>query len=103
MKKRRPSRVDPLKALSGKEGKRLGNIVRSTVKDQIAGNDPPEARSTLRRLLAIGFDERNAIEHIAAVLAAEIYDVMNEGREFDLKRYVTNLRRLPNLPNDSDA
>jgi hypothetical protein len=94
---------DPLTAISDEEGIRLGNILRSTVKDQIKSNDPPEVRSTLRRLLAAGFDERNAIEHITAVLAAEIYHVMNEGREFDLKMYVTNLRRLPGLPDDSDA
>ena len=43
------------------------------------------------------------IEHITAVLTAEIYDFMNEGREFDLKKYITNLRRLPNLPEDADA
>jgi hypothetical protein len=95
--------VDPLTSISDEEGLLLGELVRATVRDQIKANDPPETGSTLRRLLAAGFDERNAIEHITAVLAAETYDVMNEGREFDLKKYIRNLRRLPDLPEDSDA
>jgi hypothetical protein len=103
MKKQRNRGVDPLTAMSDEEGIRFGNVARATVKDQIKANNPPEVGSTLRRLLAAGFDERNAIEHITAVLAAEIYDVMNEGREFDLKKYITNLRRLPDLPEDADA
>src|SRR5438128_9186554 len=103
MKKQRNRGVDPLTAISDEEGIRLGNVARATVRDQIKANDPPEVASTFRRLLANGFDERNAIEHITAVLTAEIYDVMNEGREFDLKKYIMNLRRLPDLPEDSDA
>jgi len=103
MKKQRNRGVDPLTAISDEEGIRLGNIVRATVKDQLKADDPPEVGATLRRLLAAGFDERDAIEHITAVLAAEIYDVMNEGRKFDLKKYITNLRRLPALPEDADA
>ena len=103
MKKQRKRGVDLLTAVSDEEGIRLGNVARATVKDQIKANNPPEVGSTLRRLLDAGFDERNAIEHITAVLAAEIYDVMNEGREFDLKKYITNLRRLPDLPEDADA
>ena len=85
------------------DGIRLGNILRSTVKDQIAANDPPEVGATLRRLVAAGFDEANAIEHITAVVAAEMYSMMTEGRDFDRRKYLEDLRRLPELPYDADA
>ena len=77
--------------------------MRDIVKDQIKANDPPEVASTLRRLLASGIDEAHAIELITAVVAAEMFNMMTQGREFDRRRYIEDLRRLPELPYDTDA
>lgn len=81
----------------------LGEMLRQTVRDQIKGNEPPEVGATYRRLIAEGQDQKNAIELITAVLAAEMYGIMKEQRPFDEIRYNTNLRHLPELPYDSDA
>ncbi len=81
----------------------MGNILRDTVRDQIKNNDPPEVSSTFRRLVASGIDEAQSIELITAVVAAEMFHMMTEDREFDRRRYIEDLRRLPELPYDTDA
>ena len=94
---------DPVERLSAEEGLVLGDILRQTVRDQIAGKNPREVEATFRRLLSEGQDQKNALELITAVLAAEMYDMMNEGREFNAAKYAHDLRRLPELPYESDA
>ncbi len=94
---------DPVERLSAEDGRLLGNILRQTVRDQIAARNPPEVEATLRRLLSEGHDRQNAVELITSVLAAEMYDMMNEGREFNAAKYIHDLHRLPELPYESDA
>lgn len=96
-------RRDPVDTLSDEDGLRLGEMLRQAVRDQIRAKDPPEVGATYRRLLGEGHDKANAIELVTAVLAVEMYDIMNEGRNFDLAKYITHLRRLPELPYESDA
>lgn len=81
----------------------VGELLRQTVRDQIKANEPPEVAATYRRLVAAGHDNANAVELITAVLAAEMYDIMNEQRDFDEAKYNASLRRLPELPYESDA
>lgn len=64
-------------------GLMVGELLRQTVRDQIKANEPPEVAATYRRLIAEGHDATNALELITAVLAAEMYDIMNEQRDFD--------------------
>jgi hypothetical protein len=85
------------------DGLMVGNLLRQTVRDQIKANEPPEVAATYRRLIAEGHDDANALELITAVLAAEMYYILNEQRHFDEAKYNANLRRLPELPYDSDA
>ena len=105
MKRRKP----PGRAAHGSggvtdaDGLRLGEILRQTARDQIRAGEPPQVAATYRRLLAEGQAETNAIELITAVLAAEMYAIMNEQRPFDEANYNRNLRRLPELPYESDA
>ena len=94
---------DPIANLSDEDGRRLGEILRHVVRDQIQAKKPPIVEATFRRLMRSGEEEKNAIELITAVLAADIYDMMNEQREFDEGRYAAALRRLPELPYESDA
>lgn len=62
------------------DGRMLGEMLRQTVRDQIKANEPAEVGATYRRLIAEGQDQKNAIELITAVLAAEMYDIMNIAR-----------------------
>jgi len=78
-------------------------MLRAVVRDQIRGKKPPIVEATYRRLLRSGEDEQNAIELITAVLVADVYDMMNEQREFDEANYAAALKRLPELPYESDA
>lgn len=105
MKRRKPSRGPRRTSdeLSEADGYKVGELLRQVVRDQIKGKEPPEVAATYRRLIMEGYDEANAVELITVVLAAEMYDVMNEQRDFDEQKYNRNLRRLPELPYESDA
>ena len=94
---------DPLEIVPENDGPVLGELIRQTVREQIRKNDPPEAAVTYRRLVSEGYAEADAVELMTAVLAAEIYFMMSEGRPFDPVHYIADLRRLPELPHDSDA
>ena len=105
MKRRKPLR-DTRQAsteLPDGDGLMVGELLRQTVRDQIKANEPPEVAATYRRLIAEGHDNSNAIELITVALAAEMYHIMNEQRDFDETKYNANLRRLPELPYESDA
>jgi hypothetical protein len=65
--------------------------------------DPPEVEATCTRLIGEGHNKENAGELITAVLAAEMYNIMNEGRNFDLSSYIADLTRLLELAYESDA
>ena len=102
-RKTRAQRAQTDEEAFDQQGLVLGELLRETVRDQVKGNNPPEVAATYRRLLAQGYDRAEAIELITAVLAAEMYDIMNERRPFDSARYNISLKRLPQLPYDSDA
>jgi hypothetical protein len=85
------------------DGHLAGEAVRKTVRAQIRGKEPPEAEQAYRRLKHEGYSDGEAVELIAAVLAAEIFYVLSEQSEHDPARYAKMLRRLPELPHDSDA
>jgi hypothetical protein len=69
-----------------------------TVENQLADNDPPETRETLDRLVKQGISEEDAKLYIAQAVCVEVFDVMKHQKEFDLDRYVKNLKRLPDDP-----
>ena len=85
------------------EGHLAGEAIRKTVRDQIRHHRPPETGQTHRRLRAQGYSDADAVELIAAVLAAEMFDMLNEQREYDPVRYAKMLKALPSLPSDDDA
>ena len=62
------------------------------------GRDP--APFELQRLIGSGQEEDEAKRLIAAVLSVEIFAVLKYQEEFDEKRYVEALRRLPELPEE---
>jgi hypothetical protein len=68
------------------------------VEEQLRAGNPPETRRTLQRLVGRGYVEDEAKMFIQTVLACEAYSILDAEEEFDEKRYVEALRRLPALP-----
>lgn len=68
--------------------------------NQIRGNDPPETRETLERLLRDGYSRQDARLLIGQAVAVEIYAISKEKKPFNRERFLRNLRRLPAEPSD---
>ena len=69
-----------------------------TVENQLADNDPPETQETLDRLMKQGISEEDAMLYIAQAITIEVFDTMKHQHEFNLDRYLKNLKRLPKEP-----
>jgi hypothetical protein len=82
------------------EGQRTGEILIETVENQIRDNNPPEVRVTLDRLMAMGKSRNNAMRYIGNVFSLEVYEILTHQKPYNEKRYVANLRNLPELPFD---
>lgn len=78
-----------------KHNERFKSAIIQVVENQINANDPPETKKTLDRLISEGSSEQEAKELIGTVVAAEVFDVMKEGKPFHLNRYVKALNKLP--------
>ncbi len=68
------------------------------IKNQLEANDPPETKATLNRLKKEGFDDFRARQLIGQCVSIEIFDVIKNGKPFNEKRYVKNLKALPKEP-----
>lgn len=68
------------------------------VETQIEEGEPRETSETLERLVAEGYPREEAIRLIGCVLASEMFEIMQQEREYDRARYVQALSRLPHLP-----
>jgi len=77
--------------------------MRRAVRTQIRTKEPPETEQAYRRLKHEGYSDRGAVELIAAVVAAEIFFMLSQKSDYDPARYARMLKRLPELPPDSDA
>ena len=81
-------------------GQLAGEAIVEVIENQISEDNPPETRQTLERLIKFGETRENAIRYIASVLSVEIFDMLKSKEEFDLQRYIKNLKNLPRLPYD---
>ena len=70
------------------------------VEQQVAQGRPPEAPRTLQRLRDQGYPREEAVRLMAAALAAEAFEVLNQQREYDEESYVRLLKRLPQAPGE---
>ena len=64
------------------------------VENQIAGNDPPEVRAALERLVADGCSRHEAIHAVGSVIAEETHAIMTAKRPFDRNRVARALAGL---------
>ncbi len=78
----------------------LKAVILEVVDNQLRDNDPPETKKTYKRLLKKGHSHQKACELIAAVLLTEMYNVIKYQRNHDEKKYIKDLNRLPELPDD---
>lgn len=67
------------------------------IENQLEDGNPIKVKETLMRLMMTGTPREEAIAMMACAVAIEIYDVMKNDNEFDIKRYSENLDRLPDL------
>jgi hypothetical protein len=72
----------------------LKNVILDVVNKQIQGNDPPETRQTLERLMAAGYARQEAIEMIGSALVEIIWELLQDRKEFDIERYRALLDEL---------
>ncbi|MBE0503121.1 MAG: hypothetical protein IBX46_03235 [Desulfuromonadales bacterium] len=77
---------------------RLKAAIIEVVENQLEANDPPEIRETLDRLMSEGYSDQESKELIGNVVVVEVFEVLKEGKPFDLDRYVAALQRLPEIP-----
>ena len=70
------------------------------IENQIKNNDPPETNLTFNRLIKEGYNESDTKKLIAQCIAVELFDVLKHGKAFDEKRFIKNLKQLPNEPFD---
>jgi len=73
-------------------------IIFDIIDNRIRNNDPPETALTFKRLKNEGFDDFTAKQLIGQCVAVEIFDVMKNKRPFDEKRFIKNLKKLPEEP-----
>ncbi len=67
------------------------------VENQLEDGSPLKVKETLMRLMMTGTSREDAVAMMACAVAIEIFDVMKNEGEFNLKRYSENLDRLPDL------
>ncbi len=70
------------------------------VDNQLRGNNPPETKETLERLMREGYPAERAKELIAQAVAVEAYVVMKTKTTFNRERFVRNLTALPQEPKE---
>lgn len=80
------------------EGAAAGEAIRGAVREQINSGEPPEAKKTYERLRARGLTDDQTIEFMAAVLAAEMFTMLQKQQPYDQAHYEEALRALPKLP-----
>jgi len=76
----------------------LKAVILEVVNNQIKNNDLPETKQTYNRLLSEGLSESEVKRLIGCVVSAEIFDILKKQENFNQKRFVQALNRLPELP-----
>jgi predicted house-cleaning noncanonical NTP pyrophosphatase (MazG superfamily) len=72
------------------------------IKNQIKSNNPPETKDTLDRLKKIGYSDEDTTKLIGQCVAIELFNVLKHNQPFDELRYISNLKKLPKEPFDSN-
>ncbi|HZE69179.1 MAG TPA: hypothetical protein VE135_06585 [Pyrinomonadaceae bacterium] len=76
----------------------LNKAIFEVVDNQIRDGNPPATKETFDRLVGEGIARDEARRLIGYVVASEIFDILKHQQPYDEDRYVTALRKLPELP-----
>jgi len=68
------------------------------IENQLESGEPAAAQATLNKLTLVGYERNETLKMMALVLADEIRQMLADDRPFDVERYETLLRALPDLP-----
>ncbi len=85
---------DPDDAESGSNFRRC---LLEVVETQEREGEPPETGRALARLVADGYSRSDAMILVAQVVAAEMFEIVKQGREHDRAKYAKALDALPSL------
>ncbi len=73
------------------------NQLFEVVNEQMDSNNPPETAATFKRLLNADFSHLEAKMLVAQCVSFEMVSVVTEKKPFNLKRFIKNLNKLPNV------
>ena len=90
--------IDLGEDLAGDVNPRAHIVTHEAIEEQLAANDPPEARAAYDRLAALGYAAHDIVHALADVLVREIWQVQTDHSEFDRTRYAARLAALPQQP-----
>jgi hypothetical protein len=83
---------------------RIHNTFRDKVfeilETQLKYNNPPETTIAYKRLVSLGYEDILAKDLMVKCLMIEISDALNNNKLFNETRYIRNLLKLPNEPED---
>jgi hypothetical protein len=83
--------------MSERASPEVERVLRETILDQVANNEPPETALTLARLQREGIPEDEAVRWLSAALLQEMTVMIRDNRPYDRDSYVAALNRLPEL------
>ncbi|HDY7921076.1 TPA: hypothetical protein RQK49_004587 [Vibrio vulnificus] len=67
------------------------------IENQLHDGNPIKVKETLMRLMMTGTPREDAVAMMACAMSIEIFDVMKNDGQFDLKRYSEHLDQLPDI------
>lgn len=67
------------------------------IENQLEDGNPIKVKETLMRLMMTGTPRDEAVAMMACAMSIEIFDVMKNNGEFNLKRYSEHLDQLPDI------
>ena len=83
--------------------RRLQKAILEVINTQVRDNDPPETKQALTRLQNQGFSAAESLRLIGYVVASEVFNVLQEKRQYDQEKYIGALNDLPRLPWEKKA
>ena len=81
----------------------LREAIFEIIDNQMRDGTPPQTKMTYDRLIAAGHSRLETMKLIGCAVTVEIFDVMQENKTYNEKRYVASLEALPELPFDDDG
>jgi 5'-deoxynucleotidase YfbR-like HD superfamily hydrolase len=76
----------------------LTAAILEAVDNQLRDLKPPEAKETYDRLIASRVSEKEARRLIAVALSSEMFQMLKYKKDYSPERYISSLRKLPELP-----